>query len=342
MKRIRLLVGLLVLLLAFANTWRALSGQSGFDDDRVMLQGFYWESHRHGHAGYANFGSKHWYEIIRDAATTINQARFDLVWLPPPSYAGDLSAGYNPKEYFTLSNSYGDFSQHRAMLVALLQQGIEPVADIVINHRDGNTSWTDFENPAWGLWAITRDDEAFLNPDSGVAGTPVGQRGAPETHPNYVSHAGTTYQYPSFRDIDHTNMQVRRDLLKYLLQVKSAGYRGWRYDMVHGYDARWIALYNKRTNPTFSVGRVRLGQARRSARLDLPHRYDSRRLAHRERRVRFHHPVHAQRQQGPLPRVVRVRQRPGRDGGQHGWPPLEAAGRDVSRESRHRLPHEPG
>jgi hypothetical protein len=23
-------------------------GQSGFDDDRVMLQGFYWESYRHG------------------------------------------------------------------------------------------------------------------------------------------------------------------------------------------------------------------------------------------------------------------------------------------------------
>jgi alpha-amylase len=47
---------------------------------------------------------------------------------------------------------------------------------------------------------------------------------------------------------------VRRDILKYLLQLKSTGYRGWRYDMVHGFHAKWIALYNKRTGPTFSVG----------------------------------------------------------------------------------------
>ena len=29
---------------------------------------------------------------------------------------------------------------------------------------------------------------------------------------------------------------------------------GWRYDLVHGYRANWLALYNKRTQPTFSVG----------------------------------------------------------------------------------------
>jgi alpha-amylase len=254
MRRIRLLASFVFLFIAFASSWPALYGQSGFDDDRVMLQGFYWESYRHGHQGYPNFGSKHWYAIVRDAAATIRDARFDLVWLPPPSYAGDLTAGYNPKEYFTLGNSYGDFADHRAMLVALLQQGVEPIADVVINHRDGSDGWTDFRKPSWGLWSITRDDEAFFNPESGVAGTPIEQRGAPETHPDYVSHTGTTYQYPSLRDIDHTNTQVRRDILRYLLQLKSAGYRGWRYDMVHGYDARWIALYNKRTNPTFSVG----------------------------------------------------------------------------------------
>ena len=47
---------------------------------------------------------------------------------------------------------------------------------------------------------------------------------------------------------------VRRDLLKYMLALQSLGYRGWRYDMVHGYHARWIAVYNRATQPTFSVG----------------------------------------------------------------------------------------
>jgi alpha-amylase len=36
--------------------------------------------------------------------------------------------------------------------------------------------------------------------------------------------------------------------------LKSLGYRGWRYDMVHGYHAQWIALYNRLTIPTFAVG----------------------------------------------------------------------------------------
>jgi alpha-amylase len=115
--------------------------------------------------------------------------------------------------------------------------------------------WADFKNPDWGPWAITRDDEAFTNPSSEVYDTPENERGAAEERPvEYAPHGGTTYRYDSFRDIDHTSEQVRRDLIRYLLQLKSAGYRGWRYDMVHGYHARWIAVYNRASAPTFSVG----------------------------------------------------------------------------------------
>jgi alpha-amylase len=244
------------LIIMLALPVRPVHGQAGFDDDRVMLQGFYWESYRHGHPQkFPAFGNKKWYEIVHEQAPTIREGRFDLIWLPPPSYAGDNSAGYNPKEYFNLSNSYGRFQQHRSMLVALLQNGIEPVADIVINHRDGSTGWADFRNPDWGTWAITRNDEAFTNPNSEVFQTPEDQRGAAEEHPTeYTQHGGTTYQYSSFRDLDHTNEIVRRDIIKYLLQLKSMGYRGWRYDMVHGYHAKWIVVYNRATRPTFAVG----------------------------------------------------------------------------------------
>src|SRR5690349_8222927 len=73
----------------------ACRAQSGFDDDRVMLQGFYWESHRHGYPDrFPQFGEKKWYEIVREAAPEIRAGRFDMVWLPPPSYAGEMSAGY--------------------------------------------------------------------------------------------------------------------------------------------------------------------------------------------------------------------------------------------------------
>lgn len=246
---------LLFLLLALLFSGAVFS-QAGFEDDRVMLQGFYWESYRHGHADrFPEYGAKHWYEIVREQAPRLRAARFDLIWLPPPSFAGTLSAGYNPKEYFRLDNSYGSFEQHRAMLEALLANGVEPVADIVVNHRDGATRWADFRNPDWGTRAITRDDEAFTNPGSEVFDTPIDQRGAAEERPvEYAGHTGTTYAYGSFRDIDHSNRDVRRDIIRYLLQLKSLGYRGWRYDMVHGYHARWLVQYNKATHPTFSVG----------------------------------------------------------------------------------------
>lgn len=230
--------------------------QSGFEDDRVMLQGFYWESYRHGMpVRFPDFGPKKWYEIVKEQAPAIHSGRFDLIWLPPPSFAGEISAGYNPREYFNLNNTYGSLQQHRTMLESLLQNGVEPVADIVINHRDGLRGWADFKNPDWGTWAITANDEAFVNPDSEIYNTPESQRGAAEENPSaYAGHGGTTYGYGSFRDLDHTNKTVRRDIIRYLLQLKSLGYRGWRYDMVHGYHARWIAVYNRATHPTFSVG----------------------------------------------------------------------------------------
>jgi alpha-amylase len=228
-------------------------GQAGFDDDRVMLQGFYWESGRHGYPDrFPYLGDKKWYVLVQEKATQIREGRFDLIWLPPPSHASGLSAGYNPKQYFQLDNAYGNFAQHRAMLRALLQQGVEPVADIVINHRDGTRDWADFTNPTWGLWAVCRNDELFEQ--ATWSNTPDAERGAEEESVPYDSFGGTTYRYESFRDLDHTNRQVRKDILRYLLQLKSIGYRGWRYDMVHGFHARWIALYNKRSKPTFSVG----------------------------------------------------------------------------------------
>jgi alpha-amylase len=243
------------LLLALAG---AAFPQAGPNDDRVMLQGFYWESYRHGHGGLCGekkpCGDSLWYAIVRDKAKEIRDGGFDLVWLPPPSFAGVSGAGYAPKQYFKLGNSYGDSARHRAMLEVLLKSGIEPVADIVVNHRDGSTKWADFSNPAWGPWSICKSDEAFRNAASELNNLPEGQRGGEEDSPREYSGEPTTYRYPDYRDLCHADIRVRRDVARYLKQLQSFGYRGWRYDMVHGYHARWIAMYNRITTPTFSVG----------------------------------------------------------------------------------------
>lgn len=136
MKALRYLILLVVL---FVTVAPLAHGQAGFDDDRVMLQGFYWESYRHGHEKFPQFGSKRWYKIVQEHADTLREGHFDLIWLPPPSYAGDFSAGYGPKEYFNLSNSYGSFEQHRAMIEGLLLKGIEPDC----RHRHQSSRWPD-------------------------------------------------------------------------------------------------------------------------------------------------------------------------------------------------------
>jgi glycosidase len=132
--------------------------------------------------------SKAWRRKSGMAAST-------LIWMPPPSYAGDFSAGYNPKEYFRLDNSYGTVDEHRAALQALLQNGVEPVADIVINHRDGRSGWADFKNPDWGVWAICKTDQAFSNTASGITNTPDNQKGNCEEQADYRPEG--TYQYPT-------------------------------------------------------------------------------------------------------------------------------------------------
>src|SRR6266545_446094 len=103
MKAILRFVVILVVLAATAAP-RQVFAQAGFDDDRVMLQGFYWESYRHGDPDprFAKFGTKRWYQIVKEQTDVIREGRFDLIWLPPPSYAGARSAGYNPKQYWKL------------------------------------------------------------------------------------------------------------------------------------------------------------------------------------------------------------------------------------------------
>jgi hypothetical protein len=89
MKVVTVSLRLVLLFIAGLATPLRLHAQAGFDDDRVLLQGFYWESHRHGDPRFPQFGSRKWYEIVRDKADEIRTGRFDLVWLPPPCCGGN-------------------------------------------------------------------------------------------------------------------------------------------------------------------------------------------------------------------------------------------------------------
>ena len=220
-------------------------GQGGYNDDRVMIQGFMWESHQ-------DPWPRKWYDHVKGKVGELADAKFDLIWLPPPS-KGE-GAGYHPHELNEFDNNYGNEQQHRSLLHALLAKGIEPIADVVINHRNGSGGWATFKNPTWPSTFICSDDEFWFQSPSSLPNQKdreilaAGNKGAPDFQwSNYPKWHGA-------RDLDHTNSEVRKEIKKYLRKLRAFGYRGWRYDMVKGFAAGYIAEYNYDSQPTFAVG----------------------------------------------------------------------------------------
>ncbi len=235
--------------------------QGGYDDGRVMIQGFMWESHQQGkqtaNGGYeyeVDWKNK-WYSHVKSKVGELADAEFDVIWLPPPSKGND--PGYHPEQYYNFSNSYGDEAQHKDLIEALLKAGIEPVADVVINHRNGTGGWATFKNPDWPASYICCTDEFWfqdtntLNAEDQAIRT-KGEKGA-------ADYSGAWASWQGARDLDHSNSSLREDIKTYLGKLKAFGYRGWRYDMVKGFDPKYVAEYDYASSPTFAVGEYRDG-----------------------------------------------------------------------------------
>ena len=208
-----------------------LSAQNYSRRQDILLQGFNWDSHSNGSG---------WYNVVRWNAADIAGAGFTMVWLPPPSDAA-APQGYLPRELYKLNSRYGSQAQLKSAINALHNRNVKVLADVVINHRVGSTNWADFRNPAWGCWAVTRNDEWGQN-----GGNPCGSW---DTGDNY--HAA--------RDINHRDSRVRSSLITWLNWLKdsrNAGFDGWRYDYVRGFNGSYVKTYNDATNPYFSVGEL--------------------------------------------------------------------------------------
>ncbi|MEL6696369.1 MAG: alpha-amylase C-terminal beta-sheet domain-containing protein [Bacteroidota bacterium] len=195
----------------------------------VMLQGFNWESHSN---------STGWYNVVKANANAIDAAGIDMIWMPPPSDAA-APQGYLPRRLYDVTTNYGTEAELKSCINTLHGKNIKVLADIVINHRVGATNWADFQQPTWGCWAVTANDEWGQN-----GGNPCGNW---DTGGNY--HAA--------RDIDHTNTTVQNDLIAWMNWLKSnVGFDGWRYDYVRGFNGYYNGVYNDATNPYFSVGEL--------------------------------------------------------------------------------------
>ena len=205
----------------------------------VMLQGFHWYAD-----DYWYKPPRGWWGVLSGKAAEVAAAGFGLVWFPP------VSAGsYYPREWYNLDSQWGKKAALTEAVDAMHSAGVKVLADIVLNHRNGSTNWLDFKNPDWPSDTIVNDDEVWAQPP--YANLPRSRFGD-EGQGDFGA-----------RDLDHRNPKVQEDAKAFLRWLrKDIGFDGWRYDMVKGYPARYVQLYNAASAPEFSVGEYYDGNRR--------------------------------------------------------------------------------
>lgn len=230
---------LLTILATVAITGIKAQSEPAYLDD-ILLQSFGWDEYNQPR----NTNEGGLYEFYYSRAGNLKALGFDMIWMPPPSKSTG-GVGYFPTELYNFSNtSWGTEAQLRKMLLNMNARGINPIADVVANHRSGTTGWTDFTNPTWGCDAIVSNDEATAAYDSGTAGVTCKPSGA----------ADTGEGFDGSRDMDHTNPVVQSGYKEFLTRLKELGFKGWRWDVAKGFSPSYFGMYIKESQPYYSVG----------------------------------------------------------------------------------------
>lgn len=211
--------------------------------DDIMLQSFGWDEYDQPKIKAAG----NFYKFIASKASEMKAAGFDMVWMPPPSKSTG-GVGYLPTELHNFNSTWGSDTDLRAANAALKAQGIFSIADVVANHRNGTTRWSDFTNPTWTCLTITSTDEV------NTAWTEA--RG-----PRPCGGTDTGDDFDGGRDLDHRQNETREGIKTFLTKLKEQGFDGWRWDMTKGFSASYINEYNTASAPYFSVGEFWDGNA---------------------------------------------------------------------------------
>ena len=222
---------------ALAQGWPA-------DYGGVMLQGFYWDS----------YSQTSWAKLQAEADEIAPY--FQLVWVPQSGWCNEdrNMMGYTPVYYFNQKSSFGSEVQLRSMIAAFHQRGTGMIADVVINHRNNmgrDGSWVDFPTETYnGQTYQMLPSDICCDDDDGQTAKWTAQHGVSLSQNNDTGEG-----WPSCRDLDHNSPNVQKCIKAYLkFLLEDIGYTGFRYDMVKGFYASFIADYNMYAQPAFSVG----------------------------------------------------------------------------------------
>ena len=206
----------------------------------VMLQGFYWNSYR----------ASRWSNL--EAQADDLAPYFNLVWIPQSANctSSGRSMGYDDLYWFSNYNSsFGNEAQLRSMIKTFKSKGIGTIADVVINHRNTLTSWTDFPVEKYkGVTYQMYSTDICQNDDGGKT-----YKWANGQSPKIS--LSNKYDSGGMRDLDHNSSNVQTVVKAYLdMLLNDFGYAGFRYDMVKGYAGKFTGIYNTAAKPGFSVG----------------------------------------------------------------------------------------
>lgn len=221
----------------------------------IMLQGFYYDSYTD-----KGYGRTKWTDLTSQAQEIAET--FSMVWLPP-SAKSEGGTGYHPKQWCNQSGDWGSKSQLTSLISALNTNGAAnptghcyAIADIVINHKSGN-SWLDLDNEDFGSYGKFTLYEAgyssYVCSDDEAVGKGYSCRGAKDA--GYDWQCDASGGYCAARDLDHSNSYLRDAIKAYLQWMKGEiGYNGWRYDLVKGYLGKYTKEYNAAGGAYYSVG----------------------------------------------------------------------------------------
>ena len=234
MKKIYLtLIALLASINMFAQGWPA--NYSG-----VMLQGFSWDAYDYSQ-----------WTVLEKQADDM-KGFIDLVWLPQSGKCIEATQvmGYKPYYYFNQNSSFGTEAELRSLIAKFKANGIDAIADVVVNHRN-TEGWFTFPAETYnGVTYKMLPTDICKNDDGGATATQAKKDGVSLSN-NYDE--GT--DFGACRDIDHKSENVQKIIKAYLKFLKEdIGYTGFRYDMVKGFSGTHVADYNDATGIGFSVG----------------------------------------------------------------------------------------
>ena len=211
--------------------------------DGVMLQGFYWDSYR----------ASKWCNL--EAQADDLAPYFSLVWIPQSANCSSgRSMGYDDLYWFSNYNSsFGNEAELRSMINTFKSKGIGTIADVVINHRNTLTSWTDFPVETYkGVTYKMNSTDICSNDDNGKTLAWANKQTPKIT---LSSNKDTGDSWDGMRDLDHNSSNVQTVVKAYLdMLLNDFGYAGFRYDMVKGYAGKFTGIYNTAAKPGFSVG----------------------------------------------------------------------------------------